>query len=434
MAQGAGFGASGFGGATPGDGALQEVTGFGSNPGQLRMLEFVPDALPAGAPLVVALHGCTQTAGGYDRGCGWSVLAARRGFALLLPEQRTVNNANRCFNWFDPDDIQRDRGEAASIRQMVAHMVSRHRLDPRRVFVTGLSAGGAMTSVLLATYPEVFAAGAILAGLPHGAARSMPEAFEAMATGRPRSAAERAAAVRAASPHRGPWPRVAIWQGGSDITVRPANATEILKQWQAVHGLEAAPEAGAALGRAHRLDVWRGPDGTPLLEHHAIAGMGHGVPIGPGTDGAPLGEAAPFILDVGISSTAVIAGFFGLGETAPHASTAEPGTRQPETPKPGTSEPEPRAPETSAPQDAEAPGWLDRIIAIGRDGIAQVTAADAAGSRQAGPRRWLGRLLSGEAAPPASAPRQDAAPEPPGRSGPGGVIRRALRAVGLLDR
>lgn len=424
LAQGAGFTASGFGGTPHGDGALREVTDFGSDPGQLRMLEFLPDALPAGAPLVVALHGCTQTAGGYDRGTGWSNLAARQGFALLLPEQRPSNNPNRCFNWFNAGDIRRDHGEAASIRQMVAHMVTRHRLDSRRIFVTGLSAGGAMTSVMLATYPEVFAAGAILAGLPYGAAQSMPEAFEAMATGRPRPAAERAAAVRAASPHRGPWPRVAVWQGDADITVRPANAEEILKQWRALHGLDAASEAGAALGRAHRLTLWRGSDGTPLVEHHAISGMGHGVPIAPaaGTGGseAPLGEAAPFILDVGVASTAAIAGFFGLVEPPPQA------------------EAEPKA------VPATGPDRLDRITAVGDDGIAEA----ASGSRsppQAGPegkpeacpppwpapapKNWLRKLLRSEA-PPRPAPSPVAA----GRIDPRRLIRRALRAVGLLDR
>lgn len=427
MAQGTGFTAGGLGGMPPGDGALQEVTGFGSNPGQLRMLAFLPEDLPAGAPLVVALHGCTQAAAGYDRGTGWSALASRLGFALLLPEQRTANNANRCFNWFEPGDTRRDSGEAASIRQMVAHLVSRHRLDPQRVFVTGLSAGGAMTSVMLATYPEVFAAGAIIAGLPHGAAQSMPEAFEAMATGRPRPAADRAAAVRAASPHRGPWPRVAVWQGDADVTVRAVNAAEILKQWRALHGLEGAAETGASLGQAHRLEVWRGPDGTPLVEHHAIAGMGHGVPIAPGSAAgpgeAPLGEAAPFILDVGIASTTAIAGFFGL--TAPAPRHAAP--------------PQPEAERTAQ------PGWLDRIIAVGRDGIAQVV-HPAPGRRQgaADPAAggWLQKLRPAEAPPKASTDRQkkEAAqdmPEPQaagGRIDPGQVIRRALRAAGLLDR
>lgn len=424
MAQGAGFTAGSLGGASPGDGALTEVSGFGGNPGQLRMLEFIPDGLPAGAPLVVALHGCTQTAGGYDHGTGWSTLASRLGFALLLPEQRAGNNANRCFNWFEPGDTARDRGEAASIRQMVAHMIARHRLDPKRVFVTGLSAGGAMTSVMLATYPEVFAAGAILAGLPHGAAHSMPEAFEAMATGRPRPAAERAAAVRGASPHRGPWPRVAVWQGDADSTVRPANATEILKQWRALHGLEGAPEGGVPLSRAHRVERWRGPDGTPTIEHHMIAGMGHGVPIAPraeAADGkAALGAAAPFILDVGVASTGAISEFFGLGEAAPRRAAAP---QTDPTPEP---EPEPVSP----PQERPAqPGWLDRIIAVGRDGIAQVVPA----APKAAPVAWLKKLLPGEPPRRAEAER----PEPPpagGRIDPGHVIRRALRAAGLLDR
>src|SRR5918994_3299526 len=101
-----------------------EVFGFGSNPGNLRMLSYVPEGLPAGVPLVVVLHGCTQTAIGYGLGSGWLMLAEELGFALLLPEQRRVNNRNGCFNWFKPDDIERDRGEAQSIVQMIDHMVA----------------------------------------------------------------------------------------------------------------------------------------------------------------------------------------------------------------------------------------------------------------------------------------------------------------------
>ncbi|TCZ65587.1 extracellular catalytic domain type 1 short-chain-length polyhydroxyalkanoate depolymerase [Roseicella aquatilis] len=367
--------ATGLGSAPSGDGALREVPGFGNDPGNLRMLEFVPESLPPGAPLVVALHGCTQTAGAYDRGTGWSTLAARQRFALLLPEQRPTNNANRCFNWFEPAHTARDRGEAASIQQMVAHMVARHRLDPKRVFVTGLSAGGAMTSVMLATYPESFAAGAIIAGLPYGAAQSAAEAFEAMAIGRPRPAADWAEAVRRASPHPGPWPRVAVWQGDADTTVRPANAQEILKQWRALHGLDAAPETGTALSPSHSLEVWRGPDGRAVLEHHAITGLAHGVPIAPGQGEAALGEAAPFILDADLSSTEAIAGFFGLD------------------------------------QPPRAGSWLERVITVGRDGIAHLLPHASAPTRPA------------EAPPPAAA-----------HAGPGAIIRRALRAAGLLDR
>lgn len=104
--------------------SVVEVTGFGSNPGALRMFRYVPDGLPASQPLVVALHGCTQTAGPYGTGAGWTQLADRHGFAVLLPQQETANNGNRCFNWFQGTDTARGAGEALSIRQMVARMAT----------------------------------------------------------------------------------------------------------------------------------------------------------------------------------------------------------------------------------------------------------------------------------------------------------------------
>lgn len=170
--------------------ALVEMGGFGSNPGRLRMLAYVPARLAARPALVVVLHGCTQSAADYVRGAGWLTLADRFGFALLCPEQRRLNNPRLCFNWFLPDDTTRDQGEPLSIRQMVHTMVARFGLDGDRVFVTGLSAGGAMTSVLLATYPDVFAGGAIIAGLPYGCAHNAHEALRAMFEGQDRPARE----------------------------------------------------------------------------------------------------------------------------------------------------------------------------------------------------------------------------------------------------
>ena len=163
-------------------GPLVEITDFGTNPGELKMFSFVPDGLRAtqGLPLVVVLHGCSQTAAGYDLGAGWSKLAKHYGFALLMPEQRSSNNVNGCFNWFSPEDTTRDHGEACSIRQMVARMTYYNRIDKRRIYVTGLSAGGAMTSVMLATYPDVFAGGAVIAGLPFGVASNVRQALSGM--------------------------------------------------------------------------------------------------------------------------------------------------------------------------------------------------------------------------------------------------------------
>jgi poly(hydroxyalkanoate) depolymerase family esterase len=197
---------------------LVETTSFGSNPGNVRMLTYVPDGLPPGAPLVVILHGCTQTAAGYDHGAGWSTLADRHGFALLLPEQQRANNPNSCFNWFQPQDTTRDRGEALSIRQMIERAVEDHSLDRTRIYITGLSAGGAMAAVMMATYPEVFAAGAIIAGLPYGGAGNVQEALDSMFQGKSRSAESWGDLVRRAAPHSGSFPRVSIWHGSSDAT------------------------------------------------------------------------------------------------------------------------------------------------------------------------------------------------------------------------
>src|SRR5215203_2309469 len=198
---------------------LREVTGFGSNPGSLRMFAYVPDDLARTPAVVVILHGCLQTAAGYDYGAGWSTLADRYGFALLLPEQQIANNAQRCFNWFQREDSERDQGEAVSIRQMVEHMIRTHGIDRGRVFVTGLSAGGAITSVMLATYPEVFAGGGIIAGLPYGAANNVQQAFESMYQSPARPPREWGDLVRAASRHNGPWPRLSVWHGTGDTTV-----------------------------------------------------------------------------------------------------------------------------------------------------------------------------------------------------------------------
>src|SRR5213594_3424078 len=125
-------------------------------------------------------------------------------------QQQPLNNANGCFNWFNPEDTERDSGEACSIRQMIAHAVKEIGIDRERIFVTGLSAGGAMTSVMLATYPEVFAGGAIIAGLPYGVASNVREAFEAMFTKQGHAAQALGDRVRAASRHRGPWPKISV--------------------------------------------------------------------------------------------------------------------------------------------------------------------------------------------------------------------------------
>ena len=292
---------------------LAETTGFGSNPGELSMFSFAPDQLEPGAALVVVLHGCGQTAAGYDLGAGWSTLARHYGFALLMPEQQSSNNANTCFNWFSPEDTARGRGEACSIRQMIAQMVSDYKIDPRRIYVTGLSAGGAMTSVMLAAYPDVFAAGAIIAGLPFGVATNLGEALSGMMQSSPRPADELGDLVRSASKHKGPWPKVSVWHGSADRTVNPANANEIVKQWLDVHGLPLAPMAAVDVDGYPR-EVWWNADGETVVESYTITDMAHGTPLGLADNDERYGEKGAFLIEAGISSSYHIAKFFGLTE------------------------------------------------------------------------------------------------------------------------
>jgi poly(hydroxyalkanoate) depolymerase family esterase len=290
---------------------LVEVTGFGSNPGDLRMFSFVPANLPQSPALVVVLHGCGQTAAGYDLGAGWSTLAKRYGFALLMPEQQPSNNAQTCFNWFNPEDITRGRGEACSIRQMIARMVVDHKISERRVFVTGLSAGGAMTSVMLATYPEIFAGGAIIAGLPFGVATNVREALNGMFQSPSRPAGELGDLVRNASHHKGPWPKLSVWHGSADRTVNPANANEIVKQWLDVHHLPSAPMSEATVDGYPR-QIWWNADGETVVESYTITDMAHGTPLGTADNDERYGAQGAFLIEAGISSSYHIANFFGL--------------------------------------------------------------------------------------------------------------------------
>jgi poly(hydroxyalkanoate) depolymerase family esterase len=275
------------------------------------MFSFVPEGISPKSGLVVVLHGCTQNARGYDEGAGWSTLAERYGFALVMPEQTTSNNASGCFNWFNPEDITRGSGEALSIRQMISHIVRKHDIDPERIFVTGLSAGGAMTSVMLATYPEVFAGGAIIAGLPYGVATNVKEALRGMFQAPDRSRRELGDLVRRASPHKGPWPKLSIWHGGADRIVSPANADEIIKQWLDVHGLPPSPTSEDMID-GHPRKTWRNSEGQTAIESFTISNMAHGTPLGVAESGERYGAEGAFLIEAGISSSFHIANFFGL--------------------------------------------------------------------------------------------------------------------------
>jgi poly(hydroxyalkanoate) depolymerase family esterase len=274
------------------------------------MFRYVPDGLPTGRPVVVALHGCTQNAAGYGTGSGWTELADRFGFSVVLPQQQSANNFNSCFNWFEAGDIARGQGEAESIAQMVRKQIADTGADPARVDVTGLSAGGAMTSVMLAAYPDMFAGGGIVAGLPYKCATSMADAFTCMNPGKNQTPAQLGDAVRGASGHTGPWPTVSVWQGDADYTVNKSNMTEIVEQWTNVQGIPATPTStDTVAGYPHAVYA---SGGRNVVETYTITGMGHGQPLDPGTGEGQCGTAGAYLLDVDICAAWHMSTAWGL--------------------------------------------------------------------------------------------------------------------------
>ncbi len=311
-------------------GLLSDIVDFGPNPGALRMRIYRPAHLPKRSPLVVVLHGCRQTAEGYASGAGWLTLADRFGFAVLCPEQVAANNAYCCFNWFEPGDMARDHGEAASIHQMIEWMLADGRLDRAKVFITGLSAGGAMTNVMLAAYPEVFAGGAPIAGLPYGVASDAREAFGAMFQGVRHAPQVWGDYVRSASRYRCPWPKVSVWHGDADATVKLDNGEAVALQWANVHGLPSEPGAVETDG-AIRRSVWLDGRGVPAVELFVLHGLGHGTPLDAlGPQGC--GAAGPFLLDVGVSSSVQIAKFWGVARSMPETAS-KPSRPEPQRPR-----------------------------------------------------------------------------------------------------
>ncbi|MFV0135702.1 PHB depolymerase family esterase [Streptomyces sp. HMX87] len=292
---------------------LQEVTGFGSNPGALRMFRYVPDGLPAGRPVVVALHGCTQNASGYGTGSGWLQLADRWGFSVLLPQQQSANNPSFCLNWFQTGDIARGRGEAASIAQMVDRQLADVSGDAARVYVTGLSAGGGMTAVMTATYPEKFAAAGIVAGLPYGCAQAAGSPYVCMYVGAAQTPRQWGDRVRAARPgHDGPWPALTVLHGTADYTVRPVNMTDLVAQWTDVHGADRTADVSDTVA-GHPHQVFRDPAGRAVVETYALTGMGHGQPVDPGTGPEQCGTAGAYALDVNLCAAHRLGRAWGLG-------------------------------------------------------------------------------------------------------------------------
>ncbi len=229
-------------------------------------------------PLIVMLHGCTQSPDDFAAGTRMNELAQAGPFLVAYPAQAAAANSSRCWNWFEPRNQQRDRGEPALVAGITREIANGYAVDPRRVYAAGLSAGGAAAAVLGTAYPDLYAAIGVHSGLPVGIARNVPSAFTAMRNG------------GLAGEHRSTEIRLPtiVFHGDRDTTVHPTNGDNVIAQAMTRELSVSVQEGSVAGGHAYRRTRYADAGGRPVLEHWVVHGAGHawsgGSPLGSYTD------------------------------------------------------------------------------------------------------------------------------------------------------
>lgn len=298
---------------------LTNISSFGTNPGALNMYVHIPSGIVGSAPIVVVLHGCTQTAQQAADQTGWNKLADANKFYVVYPEQSTLNNNNRCFNWFLASDQEKNQGENLSIKQMVDYMKANYSIDNSKIFATGLSAGAAMTEIVCATYPEVYSGGAVMAGGPYKSATTVFEASNAMNGFVNKTPSEWANLVFSQNPtYTGSYPKMAFFHGTSDPVVNINNLNESVEQWTAVHQIDQTIDAtitNFAGSSIVTMNSYRNNLNQELIASYTISGFGHAIPIDVGTCPQQGGQTASYAIDINFHSTWHAAHFFGLIDT-----------------------------------------------------------------------------------------------------------------------
>jgi len=297
------------GGALPGF-AYRPYPAPATNPGNLVAYAEAPSGNPS-RTLVVVLHGCTQRASDMAS-AGFSDAAGAYGFAALYIEQVGANDASSCFRWYTKDHASRGKGELASIASFAAD--AKARLGADRVFVAGLSAGGAMAAAFLASYPELVSGASLQAGIPFGCASNAFEGAGCANAPRSLSAQQWGDLVRgAATPSADV--RVQLWHGDADPIVKPANADALVAQWTDVTGADATADDEKTEGLVTKRTYNDGA-GKPRVELDLVRGFGHGTPISTQGSDAPCGRPGTYAADVGACAAASAARFFGLTKLA----------------------------------------------------------------------------------------------------------------------
>ncbi|MEU7782572.1 extracellular catalytic domain type 1 short-chain-length polyhydroxyalkanoate depolymerase [Micromonospora parva] len=317
--------------ATPASAAtLTQVTNFGTNPTNLQMHLYVPDRVATRPAILLAMHYCTGTGPAFHSGTQYASLADRYGFIVIYP---SATRSSKCWDVYSPQALRRGGGsDPVGLMSMVDYVKQRYSADPARIFATGTSSGAMMTNVMLGDYPDVFAAGASFAGVPFAcfATGGTSEWNSQCANGQLiRTAQQWGDLVREAYPgYTGQRPRMQIWHGTNDETLRYPNFGEQVKQWTNVHGLSQTPTYTDSPQSGYTRTRYGSSGPMAPVEAISMQGVTHNLPV----------DAAQVIR------------FFGLDGTAP-PTTPPPTTPPPTTPPPTT--PPPTTPPPTTPPPSE---------------------------------------------------------------------------------
>lgn len=260
---------------------LTEVTGFGENPSGLRMHVYVPDSVEPEPAVLVAVHYCTGSGPAFYAGTEFASLADQYGFIVIYP---SATRDGQCFDVSSPEALRRDGGsDPVGIRSMVDYVERTYGSDPDRVYAVGASSGAMMTNVLLANYPDVFAAGAAFSGVPFGCFATTDGSGwnSACANGQiSHTPEEWGDLVRASYPgYTGPWPRMQLWHGTADDTLRYPNFEEEIKQWTNVHGLSQTPSSTDYPQPGWTRTRYGGTGAQAPVEAISLENTGHTLPF-----------------------------------------------------------------------------------------------------------------------------------------------------------
>ncbi len=290
---------------------IQQLEIIGENPGNIDFSLYLPKNIKQNSPLVVIIHGCNQNGESYVNDTGWPKYSELWNFPILIPKQKKSNNPLNCFNWFEAQDIQKGKGEMLSIYNAAKQVIKSHNLQ-ESIYVSGLSAGAAMSVAFAANYPDLVKGVSPHAGLPFQCASGVADAYACMGGRISKTIKEWSSKIKNIHGELKSWPKLLVWQGTSDYTVNSKNAEEIAKQWLGLHSQ--LQKTNTNLRNGHSKVSYIDSKNIERIQIYYLKNFEHAHGINPGNEIDNCGTEGAYVKKVGVCTAYETALFFGLNK------------------------------------------------------------------------------------------------------------------------